>query len=260
MRWVITPIVAILTFWMGGLADDPPKTPSGKDELQFLQGTWKATAWEENGKPIAASELKEREVFVGVNIFVVRFGEKVHLAGTVQLDPSKTPKTLNLSIKEGEGKDGIWLGIYSFENDTLKLCFDPEGQKRPELFKSDAKSGFSLVTLKKPKPAIEEQVEIVGKYRSELVDAKGKVVSTQVLIERRGDAYQATYTLGDKVLFVGTALRRGDLLSMCWISSGQAGVSVYKIEKGPKLTGEYTTLGGIGVTGKEVLTPWRKLD
>ena len=52
------------------------------------------------------------------------------------------------------------------------------------------------------------------------------------MVERRGDAYTVTYTRGEKVLFVGTALRRGDQLSMSWVSSGQVGVSVYKIEAG----------------------------
>jgi hypothetical protein len=189
-----------------------------------------------------------------------RKGEKLLQAGAIQIDPSKTPRTMNLSVKEGEGKDGVMLGVYSIENDALKLCFDASGQARPKSFKSDDKNEFTVVTLKKQKPAAEEEIDIVGKFRSELKEASGNVVTTQVVIEKRGDAYQATYTLDNKVLFVGTALRKGDILSMCWVSAGQAGVSSYKIEKGPKLVGEYTILGGIGVTGKEVLYPWRKSD
>jgi uncharacterized protein (TIGR03067 family) len=260
MRCITSVIIAILGFQTVGLTDDPPKTPSARDELQHFQGTWQVTAWEEDGKAILDRQMKERTVFFGGNVFIFRRGEKVHQAGAVQLDPSKSPRTMNMSVKEGDGKDGVMLGIYEFENDTLKLCFDPAGQTRPDSFKSDSKTGFSVVTLKKPKPAEDEQLEIVGKYRSELVEASGKVVTTEVNVERRGDAYQATYTVGEKVLFIGTALRKGDLLSMCWISSGQAGVSIYKIEKGPKLVGEYTTLAGLGITGKEVLTPWRKID
>jgi hypothetical protein len=145
----------------------------------------------------------------------------------------------------------------------MKLCFDPQGQTRPDGFKTDAKAGFTLVTLRKPKPPADEAVNIVGKYRSELTEQGGKLVVTEAVIERRGDAYLVTYTLKEKLLFVGTAIRKGDQLSMCWISSGQAGVSVYKIEKGahgPKLTGEYTMLAGLGVIATEVMTPWRQVD
>lgn len=238
-------------------ADDPP---SARDELQALQGTWQVEGWEEGGKAVAAADLKTRGVFFGGNVFVFRRDGKLHQAGAVQLDPSKTPRTVNLSVKDGVGRDGVMLGVYARTGDTLKLCFDPLGQTRPDGFKPDAKSGFALVTLKKPRPPADEAIDIVGKYRSELADQSGKLVVTEAQIERRGDAYLVTYTLKEKILFVGTAIRKGDQLSMCWISAGQAGVSVYKIEKGPKLTGEYTMLAGLGVIATEVMTPWRDVD
>ena len=106
----------------------------------------------------------------------------------------------------------------------------------------------------------DEQVEIAGKYTSEVVDPEGKSLVTEAVIERRGDAYLVTYQKEGNLVFVGTVLRKGDQLSMCWVSGGQAGISVYKIEKGPKLTGEFTTLTGIGVIGREVMTPFRRID
>lgn len=243
-----------------GTTADPPKKPA-VEELQRFQGTWHVEAWEEGGKALAAADLKKRGVFFGANVFVFSREGKNFQAGTVQLDPGKSPATVNLSVREGEGKDDVMLGIYSLDDDTLKLCFDPKGQARPADFKPDEKAGFTLIALKKPKPAIPETVSIAGKYRSEMVDAMtGKATVTEVLVEKRGDAYMLTYRLGDKVLFIGTALRKGDQLSMSWVSGGQIGVSVYTIEAGPKLVGEYTILGGIGATAKEVLTPWKKLD
>ena len=255
-------IVSVLLFaGVSGAADDPPKkTPTAVEELQRLQGTWQLESWEEGGKAVPAADLKKRGVFFGANIFLFRRDNKVHQAGSLQLDPSKSPRTANLSVREGEGKDDVMLGIYSLEGDTLKLCFDPKGQARPKDFKPDAKDGFTLVTLKKPKPPADETVDIVGKYRSEMVDAMGKLTATDAYIEKRGDAYVITYKVDEKILFIGTAIRRGDQLSMSWVSGGQIGVSVYKIEPGPKLLGEYTILGGIGVTSKETLTPWRKVD
>jgi uncharacterized protein (TIGR03067 family) len=240
---------------------DKEKGPTAADELQRFQGTWTVEAWEEGGKPLAEGDLKTRGVFFGANLFLFRRDGKLDQAGTVKLDPAKSPATVNLSVREGEGKDEVLLGVYSLEGDTLRLCFDPKGQNRPANFKPDAKDGFTLVTLRKPKPAAPETVNIVGKYRSELAEAKtGKVTITEVTVEKRGDAYTLTYRLDKKVLFIGTALRRGDVLSMSWVSANQIGVSLYKIEPGPKLTGEYTTLGGIGVAAKGTLKPWQRVD
>jgi uncharacterized protein (TIGR03067 family) len=245
---------------VGRAAEPEKKVPTAPQEFQRLQGTWKIESWEEGGQAVAAADLKKRELFFGGNVFVFRREGKVHQAGLAKLDPAAAPRTIDLNVREGEPKGESLPGIYSLDGDTLTLCVQPKGEERPDGFKPEAKSGAILITAKKPKPAVEEAVDIVGKYRSELLEATGKTVVTEAVVERRGDAYMVTYMLGDKTLFVGTALRRGDQLSMSWISAGQIGVSVYKIERGPKLTGEYTTLGGIGATGKEVLTPWKKID
>lgn len=244
---------------VGRAAEPEKKPPTAPQEFQRLQGTWTIESWEEGGKAVAAADLAKRELFFGGNVFVFRRAGKVHQAGLAKLDPAASPRTIDFTVREGEAKGDSLPGIYKLEGDTLQLCIRP-GEERPDGFKPEAKSGAIVITAKKPKPAVEEAVDIVGKYRSELLEATGKTVVTEAVVERRGDAYLVTYMLGDKTLFVGTALRRGDQLSMSWISSGQIGVSVYKIERGPKLTGEYTTLGGIGATGKEVLTPWKKID
>ena len=259
MKCVAALALSLLLLAVGRTADPDKKPPTVADEFQRFQGTWRVEKWEENGKVLSAADLKKREVFFGGNIFVFRREGKVHQAGITKLDPALSPRTIDFTVREGEAKGDSMPGIYSWDGDTLQLHFDPKNE-RPIDFKPDPKSSAILITLKKPKPELEEAVNIVGKYRSELVEATGKTVVTEAVVERRGDAYLVTYMLGDKTLFVGTALRRGDHLSMSWISSGQIGVSVYKIERGPKLTGEYATLGGIGVTGKEVLTPWKKID
>lgn len=256
------PAIALLLLVGTGAADDPPKkAPTAAEDLQRLQGTWIVEAWEEGGKPLAAADLKTRGVFVGANALVLSRDGKAYQVSAVQLDPAKTPASANLAVQVGDGKGDIMLGIYAIDGDTLKLCFDPKSEARPKSFKPDAKDGFTLITLKKPKPPADETVNIVGKYRSELLDPQtGKTDVAEVTLERRGDGYTLTYRIGGQVSYVGTALRKGDQLSMGWISGGQVGVSVYKIEAGPKLTGEYTVLGGIGATVKESLTPWKKLD
>jgi uncharacterized protein (TIGR03067 family) len=250
--------LALLLLLVGTVAaDEPPKkAPAAVEVLRQLQGTWQVESWEEGGKAIAADNLKKRGVFFGANVFILRRDDKPFRAGAIQFDPSKAPATMNFIVREGDKKGEVMPGIYSLDGDTLKLCFDPKGNATPKDFKSDAKDGFTLIVVKKPKPLANEAVDIVGKYRSELIDGKtGIKTVADVFIEKRGDGYTMTYKLEDKVLFVGTALRKGDQLSACWASGAQVGVSVYKIEAGPKLVGEFTILGGVGATGKETLTP-----
>lgn len=252
---------ALIAAAAGRAGDDPPaKAPSVRDELQRFQGTWLVESWEEGGKPLPAAELKKRSVFFGANAFVVKHDNKVLKAGLLELDPAKAPRAFKAAVKAPPREEGAMLGVYELGPDTLTLCFDPAGKDRPDALKADPKAGLTVAVLRKPKPPADEAVEISGKYRSEVVDPEGKSLVTEAVIERRGDAYLVTYTKGGQLMFVGTAMRKGDQLSMCWVSNGQTGVSVYKIEKGPKLTGEFTTLAGPGILGKEIMTPYRRID
>jgi uncharacterized protein (TIGR03067 family) len=257
MRWSAALILG-LSAAAATRADDPPDAL--KKELQRFQGTWQVESWEEAGKPLPAADLKARGLFFGANAFIVRKGGKAAQAGILQLDLDKDPHTFNAIVREGDGKDSVMLGVYAFDKDVLTLAYDPKGQTRPGGVKPDAKAGATVVRLKRPPVAADETLDIVGKYKSELDEPNGKKLVTEAVVERRGDTYLVTYSKDGKLLFVGTAIRRGDQLSMAWVSSGQVGVSVYKIEKGPKLIGDYATLAGLGVTGREVLTKWREID
>ena len=66
-------------------------------------------------------------------------------AATQRLDPSKSPKTLDVTVTEGLNKGVVILGIYEISGDTLKVCFDPEGKKRPTQFKSASASQTFVV-------------------------------------------------------------------------------------------------------------------
>jgi uncharacterized protein (TIGR03067 family) len=167
-----------------------------KEDLKNLEGTWVVV--EAGGSAVAAARIRQMQIaytFQGRTMTMEprRLGtegtdapvrERVmvkekgpvadkpsgratdrRLVGTITVDPSKTPKQIDLATHSG-GQPRVTLGIYQLEGDTLKLCLAPTtarrrvvtdggkeelvvtGGKRPTAF--DPKQGTVLV-LKRQK-------------------------------------------------------------------------------------------------------------
>jgi len=65
-------------------------------------------------------------------------------AGRISLDPSKSPKHLNLDY------NGVDPGIYRLDNDVLQICWSAKDGQRPKEFKTDENDpNRRLLTLKR---------------------------------------------------------------------------------------------------------------
>ena len=117
----------------GARADD--KADIEKETKKF-QGTWTFESSEVGGKALPAGELKGLILTFEGDKHTVKKGDEVIQVGTQKIDPSKSPKAIDVTMTEGPNKGAVMLGIYEFSGDTLKVCFDPEGKKRPTQFKS----------------------------------------------------------------------------------------------------------------------------
>src|SRR5262249_21268313 len=157
----------------------------------------------------------------------------------IRLNPTKSPPTVDIIVRKGEHEDNTMLGIYELKGDALKMCFDPEGETRPKKFETKKDTAVFVVSYKRVTKDGED-IDIRGNYDCETFGPDGKKAKMGVEIQRRGDAYQVRWQVSEGVAFVGTGIRQGDSLSVAWVNRGSAGVSVYKIEKGPKLNGVYT--------------------
>ena len=117
----------------GALAHDKADL---EKEVRKFQGTWTIESSVTGGEEIPPGELKGVVVIFEGDKHTVKKGDEVIQVGIQKLDPSKSPKTIDVTMTEGLNKGAVMLGIYEIDGDTLKVCFDPQGKKRPTEFKS----------------------------------------------------------------------------------------------------------------------------
>lgn len=134
MRMTLVALFCASGFAVSGvLADDKADL---EKEVRKFQGTWTIESSVTGGKEIPVADLKGFIVIFEGDKHTVKKGDEVIQVGTQKLDPSKSPKTIDVTMLEGPNKGAVMLGIYEFDGDTLKACFDPQGKKRPTEFKS----------------------------------------------------------------------------------------------------------------------------
>jgi uncharacterized protein (TIGR03067 family) len=148
-RYIVTVLVAGLL-----LAADVKKDDAKKDQ-EALQGTWRPVSSEQGGKD-DTEQSKDYALVFDKDTFTVKKGDEVMLKGTFKLDPSKKPKTIDMTITEGRRDDdkGKELhGIYELSKDGLRWCTSGPGvEGRPKEFATKEGTRDLLVTLKKDKP------------------------------------------------------------------------------------------------------------
>src|SRR5436305_56896 len=152
MRLILMTLLCILALAAsGGIAARADDKPDGERELNKFHGTWTFESVEADGKKMPIEQFKGMTVTFDGAKYVVKKGDDVVQSATQKLDPSKSPKTLDATVTDGPNKGTVILAIYEISEDTLKVCFDPEGKKRPTEFKTAAGSQTTLVVHKRLK-------------------------------------------------------------------------------------------------------------
>ena len=71
--------------------------------------------------------------------------------GTYMLDSATKPRSMTITGTDGPNHSKTFPAIYEIKGDTLRICYDLSGAKRPTEFKSVAGTKHYLVTYHRKK-------------------------------------------------------------------------------------------------------------
>ena len=130
----LTLMVVLLCLVNWARADDKDKVA---DEDKKFEGTWQVVAMEIGGNK-AQNEAYENMTFTFKGKkYEQKRGDDLVEGGTQDLDPSKTPKHMDVNVTDGETKGKKQLAIYEIDGDKCKMCFaQHESKDRPTKFET----------------------------------------------------------------------------------------------------------------------------
>jgi len=120
------------------------------NELERLQGNWNFVSLEVEGMKLPAQMFKGAKIIIKGDTFTSITGEATY-SGTIKVDVTKQPKTIDLIFTEGPEKGRTSLGIYELDGDSLKICLGLAGRDRPKEYVTKQGSGHALETLEREK-------------------------------------------------------------------------------------------------------------
>ncbi len=128
------------------------KVEAIKKDRQLYEGTWQVTSLTVNGKKLPEADAQKiRVINKADGTGLLEVDGKVIGKATFIIDPTKKPKTIDLTFTEGNNKGQTYHGIYEVGKDNRKICYPPLGQKRPTEFSSTPEDGHILAVFKRVK-------------------------------------------------------------------------------------------------------------
>jgi uncharacterized protein (TIGR03067 family) len=119
-------------------------------DAKAIQGNWKPATAELAGQPMPDAVLKTISLKLDSGRYEVFVGSEPD-RGTYSLDIASNPKGMTIVGTEGPNHGKTFPAIYELNGETLRICYDLSGAKRPVEFKSVAGTQLYLVTYNRKK-------------------------------------------------------------------------------------------------------------
>lgn len=142
-------ICVVVAFISTTLANKSSAEKTVADQ-QALQGDWIPIKAELAGQPFPDAVLKTISLKLTKNEYDVLVAGKPD-KGTWSIEPAAKPKGMKVVGVKGPNAGKTFPAIYELSGDTLRICYDLSGAKRPADFKTKPGTKLYLVTYKRKK-------------------------------------------------------------------------------------------------------------
>jgi uncharacterized protein (TIGR03067 family) len=120
------------------------------DDLKTMEGKWKVESAEAGGKALDSPKLRDMVVTITGDRYEALVNDSTD-RGSISLDETKSPKTVDSTDTEGEDAGKVLLGIYELKGDTLRVCYAIKGGERPTEFVTKEGSTWLIITYRREK-------------------------------------------------------------------------------------------------------------
>jgi uncharacterized protein (TIGR03067 family) len=144
--------IGLLLTMTGTLTAGDAKEEAIKKDRKRYEGTWQVISLEVDGNKASEEDAKKITVINEADgKWAIEVDGNVVAKGTSEIDPTKKPRTVDLTMTEGDDKGKTFLGIYELADDTRTVCLAQADKDRPTEFAAPGGSGQILAVLKRVK-------------------------------------------------------------------------------------------------------------
>jgi uncharacterized protein (TIGR03067 family) len=126
----------------GGSSSD-----TAAEEIRKLQGIWHVTAAEANGDNVPSEDVTNIVVTIKDATYEAKINEGTD-HGTFSIDPTTTPKQMDVHPKTGEDEGRTLRAIYEVKGETMRIIYGRNGT-RPTSFDTSGDAGFLMLNYKR---------------------------------------------------------------------------------------------------------------
>lgn len=137
--------IAAIQVAIVGLAVAAAANAAGRNKADGLSGRWSWVGFEQAGIVAPSEQLKGWVMAVKNDHLTIEGPSKARIEADFALDPTATPKGIDLAFFSNQTRGRTVWGIYEIRGETLRICVAPAAAKgRPRDFTATSANGCAL--------------------------------------------------------------------------------------------------------------------